>query len=83
MPRIASFASKLVPFMCLLYFVGGIVLIAVNFRALPGVIQAVFHDAFTGSAAAGGFVGAGVMTVIRTASPAPSTPTRPARAPLP
>lgn len=28
-PRIASFASKLVPFMCLLYFVGGIVLIAV------------------------------------------------------
>lgn len=65
-PRIASFASKLVPFMCLLYFVGGIVLIAVNFRALPGVIQAVFHDAFTGSAAAGGFVGAGVMTVIRT-----------------
>lgn len=65
-PRIASFASKLVPVMCLLYFVGGIVLIAVNYKALPGVIAAIFHDAFTGSAAAGGFVGAGVMTAIRT-----------------
>lgn len=65
-PRIAKFASKLVPFMCLIYFVGGIVLIVVNYQALPGVIKAVFHDAFTGSAAAGGFVGAGVMTVIRT-----------------
>lgn len=65
-PRIARFASKLVPFMCLLYFFGGIILIAVNYKALPGVIQAVFSDAFTGSAAAGGFVGAGVMTVIRT-----------------
>lgn len=65
-PRIASFASKCVPFMCLLYFFGGIVLIVVNYKALPGVIYAVFHDAFTGSAAAGGFVGAGVMTVIRT-----------------
>lgn len=65
-PRIAKFASKLVPFMCLLYFVGGIILIAVNCQALPGVIKAVITDAFTGSAAAGGFVGAGVMTVIRT-----------------
>lgn len=65
-PRIASFASKCVPFMCLLYFFGGIVLIVVNYKALPGVIYAVFHDAFTGSAAAGGFVGAGVMTVIKT-----------------
>ncbi|MBS4860867.1 alanine/glycine:cation symporter family protein [Anaerotruncus colihominis] len=65
-PRIANFASKLVPFMCLLYFAGGIILILLNFRALPGVIQAVVTDAFTGSAAAGGFVGAGVMTVIRT-----------------
>ena len=65
-PRIASFASKCVPFMCLLYFFGGIVLIVVNYKALLGVIYAVFHDAFTGSAAAGGFVGAGVMTVIKT-----------------
>ena len=65
-PRIAKFASKLVPFMCLIYFSGAIILIAVNYRALPGVIQAVIHDAFSGSAAMGGFVGAGVMTVIRT-----------------
>ena len=65
-PRIANFASKLVPFMCLLYFAGGIILIAVNIEALPGVIQAVIHDAFTGTAAVGGFVGCGVMTVIRT-----------------
>ena len=65
-PRVASFASKCVPFMCLLYFFGGIILIIVNYKALPGVFVSIIHDAFTGSAAAGGFVGAGVMTVIRT-----------------
>lgn len=65
-PRIAKFASKLVPFMCLLYFFGAIILIVVNYKALPGVIQMVIHDAFTGSAAMGGFAGASLMTVIRT-----------------
>lgn len=65
-PRIASFASKCVPFMCVLYFFGGLVLIAVNYQAIPGVLKAVMTDAFTGTAATGGFVGAGVMTAIKT-----------------
>ncbi len=65
-PRVASFASKCVPFMCVLYFLGGIVLILVNIKELPGVLAAVFSQAFTGSAATGGFVGAGIMTVIKT-----------------
>lgn len=65
-PRIANFASKCVPAMCLLYFAGGLALILLNFNLLPEIFKSIFTDAFTGSAATGGFVGAGVMTVIRT-----------------
>lgn len=65
-PRIASFASKIVPFMCLLYLLGGITLMCLNYQVIPSLFSAIFTQAFTGAAASGGFVGAGVMQIIRT-----------------
>lgn len=55
-----DFATKCVPFMCVIYLIAGLVLIALNIENLPQAIVNIFHDAFTGSAAFGGFLGASV-----------------------
>lgn len=65
-PRIAKFASRAVPFMCVVFILGGLGLIIVNIENIPNVFYSIFHDAFTGTAAAGGFVGAAVSVTIRT-----------------
>lgn len=65
LPRIATVMSGMVPGMCVLYVVGGIGLIFINRHALPSVLRAVFSEAFTGSAALGGFAGATIQTVMR------------------
>lgn len=64
-PRIAAFASKVVPFMCVLFLLGGVVLMVINYQNIPGMFAAIFHDAFTGSAALGGFSGATMMAAMR------------------
>ena len=64
-PRIAAFASKIVPFMCVAFLIGGIVLMVVNYQNLPGVFYSIFHDAFHGSAALGGFGGATMVVAMR------------------
>lgn len=63
-PRIAKFASKAVPVMCLLFILGGLGLIIVNYRNVPHVLGMIFTDAFTGTSAVGGFAGAGVQIAI-------------------
>ena len=56
--RIAKVASTLVPFMAALYTVGAIAVLLTHYEnVIPSFIQ-VFQTAFTGSAAAGGFLGA-------------------------
>ena len=56
--RIARVASAVVPAMGILYAVGAFSVIAANLDQLIPSFLAVFRDAFTGSAAAGGFLGA-------------------------
>lgn len=63
-PRIASFATKFVPSMCVIYLMGGIVLIIANYQNVPQMLLSILKSAFTGSAAVGGFAGATVKTVI-------------------
>lgn len=63
-PRIARFAAKAVPFMCVLYLIGGIFLIIVNIGNLPAVIVSIFKGAFTTTSAVGGTVGYAVKTAI-------------------
>ena len=58
---ISRVSSVVVPFMAVLYIVGGLVVVAVNFDLLLPALKVIMHDAFTGQAAAGGVVG----TVIR------------------
>lgn len=65
-PRIAEFATKVVPVMCMVYLIGGLVLIGLNYEAVPGVLKAIFTEAFTGSAASGAFTGAAVSLIVRT-----------------
>ncbi len=64
-PRIAKFASSLVPFMCIAYLVGGLALVILNYQNIPLVFAEIFKGAFTGRAATGGFVGATVSEAIK------------------
>ncbi|MCP4310558.1 MAG: sodium:alanine symporter family protein [Bacteroidetes bacterium] len=57
--RIAKVTSTLVPMMALIYLVGALLVIATNYQNILPSIASIFTDAFTGSAAVGGFLGAG------------------------
>lgn len=62
---ISKVSEKVVPFMAIFYVLScGYILIA-NASLLPQAIQLVIESAFTGTAAAGGFLGATVMMAIR------------------
>ncbi|MBT1449394.1 AGCS family amino acid carrier protein [Glaciecola sp. XM2] len=56
--RIAAVTSKIVPFMALVYMIGAFAVIFANFSNIGPAFASVISDAFTGSAAAGGFLGA-------------------------
>ena len=58
---IARVSSVVVPFMAVLYIVGGLVVVAMHFDLLLPALKVIMHDAFTGQAVTGGVVG----TVIR------------------
>lgn len=63
--RIAAFAEILVPFMAILYLVGGLVLLVMNAGRIPEALRMVFDGAFNGTAATGGFAGATIMLAMR------------------
>lgn len=56
--RIAAVTSKIVPLMALIYIVGAFAVIFANIENVGPAFVSVISDAFTGSAAAGGFLGA-------------------------
>jgi len=56
--RIAKVTSVLVPFMALLYLTGALLVIFSHPENIISSFTSIFADAFTGSAAAGGFLGA-------------------------
>lgn len=56
--RIAAVTSKLVPGMAIIYFIGAFAVILFNYENIVPSFMAIFGDIFTGSAAAGGFIGA-------------------------
>ena len=56
--RIAAFASRIVPSMALLYLLGAFAVIFSNLENVAPSFVAIFADAFNGSAAIGGFLGA-------------------------
>ncbi len=63
--RVGDFASKAVPFMCVLYVLFAIVIIIKNVANLPTAFGLIFKGAFTGTAATGGFAGATLSITIQ------------------
>lgn len=63
--RIAEVASYLVPFMVLVYFLGALIVVLNNLDGLGAGIKMILEDAFTGTAATGGFAGASLASTIR------------------
>ena len=56
--RIARVATAIVPAMGILYAIGAFAVLAENYQEVIPAFGTVFSDAFTGSAASGGFLGA-------------------------
>ncbi|RUO60290.1 alanine/glycine:cation symporter family protein [Pseudidiomarina insulisalsae] len=56
--RIAAVTSRIVPIMGVLYVIGALSVILYNLDQIGPSFAAIFTDAFTGSAATGGFLGA-------------------------
>ncbi|MDM8160460.1 sodium:alanine symporter family protein [Labilibaculum sp. K2S] len=57
--RIVKVTDKLVPAMAIIYFVGAISVILYNYENIIPSLVSVFANVFTGTAATGGFLGAG------------------------
>ncbi|MFA9432596.1 alanine/glycine:cation symporter family protein [Egicoccus sp. AB-alg2] len=62
---IGRFTAAFVPLMAVIYLVGATIVLATNAAEIPGALGMIFSDAFTGTAATGGFAGAALLTVIR------------------
>jgi AGCS family alanine or glycine:cation symporter len=58
---IARVASRIVPFMAVLYLAGAAALLVVNREAIPWAFGAMFEGAFTGQAMGGGAIGAMIV----------------------
>ncbi|MEJ2396568.1 MAG: sodium:alanine symporter family protein [Candidatus Thiodiazotropha sp.] len=63
--RIAEVAGKLVPVMAIAYVLSGLVVLILNAGAIPGAVVDIVQQAFTPTAATGGFAGAAVWAAIR------------------
>lgn len=63
--RIAKVAGLLVPFMALSYLAVGVLILLLNITEIPAAIALIVESAFTGTAAQGGFAGAGIMMAIQ------------------
>ncbi len=62
--RIANVAEKIVPFMVVLYVVGALVIIGINYDAVGTAFAAIFRCAFDPKAAFGGAMGFGIAQIV-------------------
>lgn len=62
---IAKVSTFLVPAMAIFYLVGGGVILALKYAAIPAAFVSIFKSAFTGQAAVGGFLGSTIMLAIQ------------------
>jgi len=58
--RIGNVASKLVPFMCVVYVAGALYVVVIHAADIPRILTLIVQSAFTDVAGAGGFAGATV-----------------------
>ncbi|KPK99288.1 MAG: hypothetical protein AMJ90_09510, partial [candidate division Zixibacteria bacterium SM23_73_2] len=62
--RIGKVASRIVPFMCVLYVGGALIILFLNLDKIPWAFGLILKHAFTPTSAAGGFLGATVSQTI-------------------
>lgn len=63
--RLGEVSGKLVPLMCVIYVVGGLVILVAHAAAIPQALTLIFTSAFTPVAATGGFAGATIVLAIQ------------------
>ncbi len=63
--RLGEVAAKLVPLMAIAYVVSASIIILLNIDAVPSILWMIVNNAFTGTAASGGFLGATIWAAIR------------------
>ncbi len=61
--RIANVAEKIVPFMVVLYVIGSLVIIAVNYDAIIPAFKAIFVNAFSPRSFVGGGIGGVIIAI--------------------
>ncbi len=59
--RISRVAEVIVPFMSIIYVVMALIILIMNFTAIPSVFRLIFEEAFTPAAGLGGVVGTAIM----------------------
>jgi AGCS family alanine or glycine:cation symporter len=62
--RIAAFAEKVVPFMVVLFIVGSVIIVGINYANILPALKAIFVTAFKPIAVAGGVTGAVIREVM-------------------
>ena len=63
--RISKVAEKVVPTMAILYILGSLLLLVLNFKAIPSAIALIFESAFNPKAALGGALGITVLIAMK------------------
>jgi alanine or glycine:cation symporter, AGCS family len=63
--RIGAVAEKVVPFMAIFYIVCVMIVLVMFADQIPAAFATIFSDAFTGTAAVGGFAGSAVILAIQ------------------
>ena len=63
--KIADYTSAITPLMAILYMIGTIAVILVNFTSIPAAFGEMFAGAFTGGGVAGGVVGVAIIGIQR------------------
>lgn len=62
---IGKVTAAFVPFMIVLYLLGGTYILIVNASAIPGAFGLIFSEAFTGQSAAGGLLGSAFLYALQ------------------
>lgn len=62
---IGKVTSAFVPLMIVIYLVGGFIVLAMHADQIPGAFGQIFSDAFSGTAATGGFAGAAIIVALQ------------------
>ena len=55
--RIGDVASRIVPFMCGVYILAGLVIVSINIAEVPSMFALIFREAFSPTEGAGAFIG--------------------------